>query len=114
MKFGGAFDLEIEKKKIGICLNLTALAEVEEDLKIPLQDILEGISDRPLRIIPRLLWHGHRVACWDSDSETAFSEKQFLAKIGSMDWEEITPKIIETLSSGEKQEAKKKNPRAKR
>lgn len=114
MKYGGAFDLEIEKKKIRICLNLTTLGEVEEDLNIPLQEILEGITDRPLRIIPRLLWHGHRVACWDSDSETAFSEKQFLAKIGSMDWSQITPKIVETLSTGEEQEPKKKSPRAKR
>lgn len=114
MKYGGAFDLEIEKKKIRICLNLTALAEVEEDLKIPLQEILEGIANHPLRIIPRLLWHGHRVACWDLDSDPVFSERQFLAKIGSMDWQEITPKIIETLSSGENEEEKKRKPRAKK
>lgn len=107
MRFGGRFDIKIEGETLPILLNLTALGEVEDEMNIPLQTILETIQAKPLQIIPRLLWHGHRVACWDQDQDPKISEKKFLARLGSMDWEEVTPKIIETLST--KEGAKKKD-----
>ena len=112
MKFGGEFDFEIQGKKTKCVLNLTTLGEVIEETNMELSEILEGIQTRPLYVLPKLLWHGVNVAAWQTDTEPEWSQRQFTALLGSLDWEVLTPKIVDTLASDEdKEEAKKKTTR---
>ena len=101
MKFGGEFEIDLGEEKTRILLNMTALGEIEEETNLPLQGILDAITSQPLSMMSRVLWHGHRVACWAEDLEPEFSEKKFKALLGSQDWSSIMPKIVQTLSTGE-------------
>lgn len=115
MKFGGEFEFELNGKKTTCLLNLTTMGEVIEDTKLELSDVLEAIQTRPLYILPKLLWWGVQVAAWRDDKEPPYSQRQFTAFVGSLDWQELTPKIVETLSSDEdEKEAKKKTSRTAR
>jgi hypothetical protein len=114
MRFGGEFKIDIEGKSVKILLNITTLANAEESSGLPMSKILEGIQKEPLKAVPLLCWHGYEVACWNDDVEPEFSEKQFRAKLGSVNWQSVMESIGETLDADEDSKKKKATPKKKK
>jgi hypothetical protein len=107
MKFGGEFEFDLNGKKQKCLLNLTTLGEVIEESGLELHEIFEGLQKQPLRVMPLLLWHGVKVACWAEDIEPEMSRNKFNALLGSCNWQDLTPKILATMGD-EEDDAKKK------
>jgi hypothetical protein len=94
----GEFNVQLtEDLSVDVVLNLYALNLFLNEEGAQLADLNKLMESEPLRALPKLVWCGVRTACILHDKELPMTFDKFGALFGSIQWDEISQRVVDSL-----------------
>ena len=99
----GEFQVDLtDTVSVDVVLNLYALNLFLEEEQAQLADLQLLMEQKALRALPKLVWCGVRTAAVLHDRELPMNYEKFAAMFGSIEWQAISERVLQSLQLDDK------------